>query len=102
MRSRLLHRVLFIAGLLCVTLLIGTTGFVLIERYTWFEGFYMTLTTITTIGYQELRPLSHAGRIFNTFLILFGVSALFLSFGAMTQTIIELELQDLYNKRRNK
>jgi voltage-gated potassium channel len=102
MRSRLLHRILFIAGLLCITLLIGTTGFVLIEGYTWFEGFYMTLTTITTIGYQELRPLSHAGRIFNTFLILFGVSALFLSFGAMTQTIIELELQDLYNKRRKK
>ncbi|HEX6495307.1 MAG TPA: NAD-binding protein [Acidobacteriaceae bacterium] len=102
MRSRLVHRILFIAGLLCVTLLIGTTGFVLIEGYTWFEGFYMTLTTITTIGYQELRPLSHAGRIFNTFLILFGVSALFLSFGAMTQTIIELELQDLYSKRRNK
>ncbi len=102
MRSRLVHRILFIAGLLCITLLIGTTGFVLIEGYTWFEGFYMTLTTITTIGYQELRPLSHAGRIFNTFLILFGVSGLFLSFGAMTQTIIELELQDLYNKRRNK
>jgi voltage-gated potassium channel len=102
MRSRLLRRILFIAGLLCITLLIGTTGFVIIEGYTWFEGFYMTLTTITTIGYQELRPLSHAGRIFNTFLILFGVSALFLSFGAMTQTIIELELQDLYNKRRKK
>ena len=62
----------------------------------------MTLTTITTIGYQELRPLSHAGRVFNTFLILFGVSGLFVSFGAMTQTIIELELQDLYGKRRKK
>ncbi|HEX4580815.1 MAG TPA: NAD-binding protein [Acidobacteriaceae bacterium] len=100
MRIRLLRRILFIAGLLCITLLIGTIGFVVIEGYTWFEGFYMTLTTITTIGYQELRPLSHAGRIFNTFLILFGVTSLFLSFGAMTQTIIELELQDLYNKRR--
>jgi voltage-gated potassium channel len=102
MRSRLVHRILFIAGLLCITLAIGTTGFVLVEGYTWFEGFYMTLTTITTIGYQELRPLSHAGRIFNTFLILFGVTSLFLSFGAMTQTIIELELHDLYNKRRKK
>jgi voltage-gated potassium channel len=102
MYSRLVRRVLFIAGLLCITLAIGTTGFVLIEGYSWFEGFYMTLTTITTIGYQELRPLSHAGRVFNSFLILFGVSALFLSFGAMTQTIIELELQDRYGKRRKK
>jgi voltage-gated potassium channel len=100
MRSRLLRRIILITGLLCITLAIGTTGFVLIEGYSWFEGFYMTLTTITTIGYQELRPLSHAGRVFNTFLILFGVSGLFVSFGAMTQTIIELELQDLYGKRR--
>jgi voltage-gated potassium channel len=62
----------------------------------------MTLTTITTIGYQELRPLSHSGRIFNSFLIIVGVSALFISVGAMTQTIIELELQDRYGKRRKK
>src|SRR6201996_3188891 len=102
MRSRLLRRITLITGLLCITLAIGTTGFVLIEGYSWFEGFYMTLTTITTIGYQELRPLSHAGRVFNIFLILFGVSGLFVSFGAMTQTIIELELQDLYGKRRKK
>jgi voltage-gated potassium channel len=107
MHNRLFHsilvrRVLLIAGLLCVTLLIGTTGFMLIEGFSWFEGFYMTLTTITTIGYQELHPLSHAGRIFNSFLILFGVSAMFVAFGAMTQTIIELELQDRFGKRRKK
>jgi voltage-gated potassium channel len=102
MSSRLVRRVLLIVGLLCVTLLIGTVGFVVIEHYSWFEGFYMTLNTVTTIGYQELRPLSHAGRVFNSFLILFGVSALFVSFGAMTQTVIELELQDRYGKRRKK
>jgi voltage-gated potassium channel len=101
-RSILVRRVLLIAGLLCITLVIGTTGFVLIEDFSWFEGFYMTLTTITTIGYQELRPLSHAGRVFNSLLILFGVSAMFVSFGAMTQTIIELELQDRFGKRRKK
>jgi voltage-gated potassium channel len=49
-----------------------------------------------------LRPLSHSGRIFNSFLIIVGVSALFISVGAMTQTIIELELQDRYGKRRKK
>jgi voltage-gated potassium channel len=62
----------------------------------------MTLTTITTVGYMELRTLSHAGRVFNSFLILFGVSAMFLAVGAMTQTIIELELQDRYGKRRKR
>jgi voltage-gated potassium channel len=49
MRSRLL-RLILITGLRCITLAIGTTGFVLIAGYSWFEGFYMTLTTIKTIG----------------------------------------------------
>ena len=102
MNSRLVRRFLFIAGLLCFTLVVGTVGFEVIEGYSWFDGFYMTLTTITTVGYQEMRPLSHAGRVFNSFLILFGVSAMFLAVGAMTQTIIELELQDRYGKRRKR
>ncbi|HZD49566.1 MAG TPA: NAD-binding protein [Silvibacterium sp.] len=101
MSSRLLRRVIIIAGLLGIILLVGTTGFVLIDGYSWFDAFYMTLTTITTIGYEE-KHLSHAGRIFNSFVIIFGVSALFLAAGAMTQTIIELELQDPYGKRRKK
>ena len=102
MRSRLLQRVLVIGGLLCIIMIVGTVGFVEIEGYSWFDAFYMTITTITTVGYQELKPLSHAGRVFNSFLIFFGVSAMFLAVGAMTQTIIELELQDRYGKRRMK
>ena len=102
MQGRLVRRFLLIAGLISITLLTGTVGFVLIEDYSWFEGFYLTLTTITTISSEGVRPLSHAGRVFNSFLIVFGVSAMFLSIGAMTQTIIELELQDRYGRRRTR
>ena len=102
MSSRLPRRALVVAAMLGVIILVGTIGFVALEHYSWFDAFYMTLTTITTIGYQELRPLDHAGRVFNSFLIIFGVSAIFLAAGAMTQTIIELELQDRYGKRRRK
>lgn len=102
MRPRLLRRVLLIAGMLLMTLCIGTIGFSVIERWTLFDAFYMTLITITTVGYQELHPLSSAGRVFNSFLIFFGVSAMFFSVGALTQTIIELELQDRYGRKRRK
>src|SRR5258705_2542045 len=102
MHSRLVRRFIIIAGLLSFTLVVGTVGFELIEGYSWFDGFYMTLTTITTVGYQEMRPLSHAGRVFNSFLILFGVTAMFLALGALTQTIIEIELQDRYGKGRKR
>jgi voltage-gated potassium channel len=102
MHRRLTRRILLIAGLIFITLIVGTVGFEVIEGYSWFDGFYMTLTTITTVGYQELRPLSRPGRIFNSFLIFFGVTAMFLAVGAMTQTIIELEFDDRYGKRRKK
>jgi len=102
MGHRLVRRAVWIAALLLVTLLIGTLGFRLIEGYTLFEAFYMTLITITTVGYQEVHPLSYAGRIFNSFLILFGVTVMLFAVGAMTQSIIELELQDRYSQRKRK
>lgn len=102
MDHRIIRRLLLIAALLAFIMCIGTAGFHLIEGYSLFDAFYMTLITITTVGYQEIHPLSHAGRIFNSFLILFGVSAMFCAVGAMTQTIIELELQDRLGKRRKK
>jgi voltage-gated potassium channel len=102
MQRRVARRIVLIAGLLLLTMCIGTAGFQLVEGYSLFDAFYMTLITITTVGYQELRPLSHSGRVFNSFLILFGVTAMFFAVGAMTQTIIELEYADRYGKGRKK
>ena len=78
----------------------GTLGFIWIEHYTPFDAFYMTLITVTTVGYQELHPLSFWGRIFNSFLIFFGVTIMLLAVGGMTQVIIELELTQYFGKRR--
>ena len=102
MDRRIARRIVLIAALIVFTMLIGTLGFRLLEHYPLFDAFYMTLITIATVGYQEIRPLSHAGRIFNSFLILFGVSAMFVAVGTMTQTIIELQLQDRYGERRRR
>jgi voltage-gated potassium channel len=80
----------------------GTLGFIWIEHYSPFDAFYMTLIMITTVGYQELHPLSFYGRIFNSFLIFFGVTMLLLAVGGMTQVIIELELTQYFGKRRTR
>jgi len=96
------RRFAFIAIAMAITLAGGTLGFVLIEHYPVFDAFYMTLTTVTTVGYGELHTLSRAGRIFNSFLIFFGVSLMLLAIGAMTQTVIELELNQFFGKRRIK
>jgi len=99
---RIVRRIILIAALIAFTLCIGTIGFRVLENYSYFDAFYMTLITITTVGYQEVHPLSDTGRIFNSFLIFFGVSAMFLAMGTMTQTIIELQMQDRFGKRRTK
>src|SRR5579864_1228563 len=96
------RRLALIALAVVVTLAGGTIGFVLIEHYPVFDAFYMTLTTVTTVGYGEIRTLSTAGRVFNSFLILFGVITMLLAIGAMTQTVIELELNQFFGKRRVK
>src|SRR5579862_8347540 len=100
--AHLRRRLALITLAMGLTLAGGTLGFVLIEHYPVFDAFYMTLTTVTTVGYGEIRTLSQNGRIFNSFLILFGVIIMLLAIGAMTQTVIELELNQFFGKRRVK
>src|SRR5258708_6107840 len=100
--GNLRRRLILIAAAFVVTLVAGTIGFMLIENYPPFDAFYMTLTTVTTIGYGEIRALSHTGRVFNSFLILFGVTTILLAVGVMTQTAIELELNQYFGKRRTR
>jgi voltage-gated potassium channel len=80
----------------------GTLGFIWIEHYPPFDAFYMTLITISTVGYEEVHPLTFQGRIFNSFLIFFGVTIMLLAVGGMTQVIIELELTQYFGKRRTR
>ena len=89
-----------LAAALAVVIALGTAGFHFIEGWPWFDGFYMVITTLTTIGYQEVHPLSHAGRVFNIVIILSGVSLLFLAIGAATQALLEFELQSILGRRR--
>src|SRR5580658_7108670 len=100
--DQLRRRLLLIASAMVATLAVGTAGFVWIEHYPVFDAFYMTLITVTTVGYGEVHPLSQAGRLFNSFVILFGVVIMLLAIGAMTQTIIDLELNQFFGKRRIK
>src|SRR5207253_4499163 len=85
---------------LTAVIVVGTAGYHFIEGWPWFDGFYMVVTTLTTIGYQEVHPLSHAGRIFNVFIILSGVALVLVGIGAITQALLEFELQSFFGRRR--
>jgi voltage-gated potassium channel len=90
----------FLAAALLLVVAVGTAGFHYIEGWPWFDGLYMVITTLTTIGYQETHPLSHAGRIFNLMIIMGGVALVFLVIGSLTQALLEFELQNFFGRRR--
>ena len=100
--ERFKWRIIRISFAIILIHVIGTTGYVLIDHYPVFDAFYMTLITVTTVGYGEIHPLSQAGRVFNSLIVFFGVTLLFLAIGAMTQSIIELEVGNFFEKRRTK
>jgi voltage-gated potassium channel len=89
-----------IALALAALTLIGMAGFHYIEGWSWFDGFYMVVTSFSTIGYQEVHPLSHAGRVFNVVLVLCGVSLVFLGIGSLTQALLEFSLRSFFGRRR--
>lgn len=72
-----------------IFLMIGTLGYTFIEDYTPLDALYMTVITITTVGYGEVMPLSGTGRVFTIFLILFGFGAIGFLVHAFTEAIIE-------------
>ncbi|MGA2589685.1 MAG: potassium channel protein [Bryobacteraceae bacterium] len=98
--QRLARRFLFVALAITALLAIGTVGFVLLEGYSFFEAFYTTLLTMTTVGYGD--SLHFSGRILNSFLLIVGVTTILVAIGAITQTIIEAEFGEALGKRRNK
>ena len=56
-------------------IVVGTGGYIVIEGWSFLDSLYMTVITITTVGYEEVHPLGIGGRIFSLFLIVSGVGA---------------------------
>jgi len=69
-----------VALLIAVVMIVGTAGYMLIEGWGWFDAFYMTAITITTVGYLEVHPMSTAGRLFTVFILFTGVGLFFYAF----------------------
>lgn len=90
---------MLLVALLCVVAA-GTAGFHYVEHWSWFDGFYMVLTTLTTIGYQEVHPLSPAGRMLNVAIIVAGVALVFVILGVLAQGLLEFEINNVFGRRR--
>ncbi len=95
-----LRRFQLSALLVVFALVYGTAGYVLIEGWNVLDAFYMALTTIATVGFGEIHPLSPAGRLFTTTLILGGTGAILYTFGVFAETVAEGRFGEFRRKRR--
>lgn len=86
--------------LIAAVVVSGAAGFHYIEGWPWFDGLYMTLITMTTVGYGETHSLSLAGRVFNTFLIVTAVLAGAFLVATATQAMLEFEFGEILGRRR--
>ena len=98
-----LPRNLVNAGALLVLLpMVGTVGYILIEGWSFIDALYMTVITLTTIGFGEVRPLDDEGRVFTMVLAVSGVGAIFYALLGVFQFLIEGELGALLGVQRMK
>lgn len=89
--------ILFITIMLFVT---GTAGYFFIEGWSLLDSFYMTVITLTTVGFGEIWPLSPNGRLFTIFLIIGGVSIVAYSLTTTAELIVTGNIALILRRRR--
>lgn len=96
-------RRLLISGSLFLGLFVtGLVGYMVIEGWSFLDALYMTIISVTTVGFDEVRPLSDGGRIFTSGLVVLGVGAAFYTLTAVVASVVEGELGLLLGVRRMK
>lgn len=96
----LIQRLALGFGILFGILICGSVGYHLIEGWGFFDGLYMVIITLSTVGYQEVKPLSQTGRVFTMVLILSGLGFMFYAVGILAQVVVEGQLQNILGRRR--
>jgi voltage-gated potassium channel len=88
------------AVLLAFFIAFGTAGYLLIERWSLLDSFYMTIITISTVGFTEVHPMDTPGRLFTSVLIVGGVGTMLYGFGVFAETLSEGHFLEFRRVRR--
>ena len=86
--------------LLSTIVLTGTVGYMLIEGWSAWDSLYMTVISLTTVGYREVHPMSRAGEAFTMFVLVGGVGTVLYSFTLIGARVIEGTLHNPWERRR--
>ena len=89
-------------GVIALVLLVGTgiAGYMRIEGWSLLDAAYMTILTFTTVGYEEVHPLSTGGRVFTIFLMIVGVGVMLYILSSVVNAAVAHEIVGLFVRRR--
>jgi voltage-gated potassium channel len=94
------RRLIVLVAITLALVLAGTVGYVFIEDWGWFDALYMTVITLSTIGYGEVHPLSDAGRVFTILLILGGVFTFVYTATEIIRAVVSGEVAQMLGEQR--
>ena len=86
---------------LLLIIFFGIMGYIIIEGYSFLEALYMTTISITTAGFNEVRPLSEGGRLFTIFLLLTSWATFAWVITRITQFVVTGEINQYFKTRKN-
>jgi voltage-gated potassium channel len=99
-RPRSIFQVRYALGALAFSIVLGTTGFRLIEGWSLADSLYATVQTLTTVGYGDITPQSTAGRLFAVLIMVIGVGGVALVASTIVQSVVQSELLSTFGQRR--
>jgi voltage-gated potassium channel len=94
------RKVIIAFSLLIGILITGNIGYIFIEGYTFTEAFFMTIITIATVGFKEVRPLSNGGIWFTSFLIIFSFGIFAYAVSTFTQYVVDGVFHNYFKSSR--
>jgi voltage-gated potassium channel len=89
-------------GMLFFIILVGATGYYFLEGFSFFQALYLTVVTISTVGYGDVYARSTGGMVFTIFLIIVGVGTMFYTVSQIAETIVEGRLRAIMGKGKLK
>ncbi|MCE2452960.1 MAG: potassium channel protein [Nitrospinae bacterium] len=93
-------RIGYIAACLVGVIMLGTAGYTLLEGWSLVESFYMTMITVTTVGFNEVREMSTTGRMFTVALMILGVGTLFYGIAIIAEVRFEERIRQIFGRRK--
>jgi voltage-gated potassium channel len=95
-------RIFYALIMVACIVIFGITGYMLLEHYSLLDSIYMTVITVGTVGFREVRPLSDHGKIFTIILIVVSLGTFAYSLSVITSYFVEGDIRRYYRDYKNK